>query len=444
MAANLPDSEKVKRLQKALDGHIRLHADMKEEVKSKTDEVEHWQNEIADLRREMEAKDEQLRAQGEEIQVLRERVKEKEQEIEEKLQSIEDSHKKVEQRDKQLEYLKKPPNEADLNPKALEEYDKYFGHVLKLTEELTDSEATVKKQQQELEKLQKLVERAERMEEQVTRGTVELSEKEQEIKELSKHVRKLQHTVGSGGAEQEDGVDRLQLFEHEAKELKIQLEKAQDDLHEQEMVQHQLQQEVENLSGAKVQLEKGIRSEQEHVSELERKLEETHSELEVLKEKFGTLELQLRQREFSFQGACEEVSWEAHQMKKEMPDLEILGQVRVLKEKLQARDDELRLLRQQGTGNAVPPSQASLKYDDLPTGTDPKVEIATLKQVVQSKDQKIESLQVQVHSFESVIQKQEKLLSHTKEQSKQVLKLRQELEAAKVMGYSIKQRYIPC
>jgi len=234
VAANLPDSEKVKRLQKALDGHIRLHADMKEEVKSKTDEVEHRQNEIANLRQEMEAKDEQLRAQDEEIQVLTQRVKDKEQEIEEKLQSIE--HFRKEQRDRQ----------------------------------------------------------------------------------------------------QRD-----------------QLGKAQDDLHQQEMVQHQLQQEVESL--------------------------------------------------------------------------------------------ELKFPRQQGTRSTVPPSQASPKYDDLPTGTDPMVEIATLKQIVQSKDQKIESLQARVHSFESVIQEQEKLLGHTKEPSKQelVLKLRQELEAAKVLGSSIKQRYIP-
>ena len=90
-------------------------------------------------------------------------------------------------------------------------------------------------------------------------------------------------------------------------------------------------------------------------------------------------------------------------MKKELPELEILDRMKALEEKLQDRDEELRLLRQQATGSAVP-SQASLKYDDLPPGTDPKVEIATLKKALESKDQKIQSLQVQVGSFERVIQ----------------------------------------
>ena len=413
VAANLPDSEKVKRLKKALDGHIRLHADMEEEMRSKTDEVERGQNEIADLRKEMDARDEELRIQGKEIRVLKESLREKEQEIEEKLQSIEDFHTKVEQRDRQLDYLKKRPNEAELSPKALEEYDLHFDHVLKLTEELTDSEATVKKQQREIDNHKKLVERAERMEEQVTLGAVELSEKEQEIKELAKQI---QHIVRSAGIELEDEVDRFQPFEHNAKELKAQLTKVEDHLHEQGMVQHQLQQKVESLSGAKLQLEERLQNEQERVSELNSQLEETRHELEKLKEEYGKLELQLRQ------------GGDARQMKKELPELENL---RALEEKLQDRDEELRLLRRQATGSAVP-SPASLKYDDLPPGTDPKVEIATLKQALETKDQKIQSLQVQVGSFERVIQEQQKLHGHTKEQSKQVLKLRQELEAVKV------------
>ena len=171
--------------------------------------------------------------------------------------------------------------------------------------------------------------------------------------------------------------------------------------------------------GTKLQLEERLRNEQEHVSELNIQLEETRHELEKLKEEYGKLELQLRQ------------GGDARQMKEELPELEILDQMRALEEKLQSRDEELRLLRQQATGSAVP-SQASLKYDDLPPGTDPKVEIATLKHALENKDQKIQSLQIQVVSFERVIQEQQKLHCHTKEQSKQVLKLRQELEAVKV------------
>ena len=170
VCANLPDSEKAKCLENALDGHIRLHADMMEEMRRKTNEVERGQNEIAELRSEMDTRDKKLRIQGEEIRVLKESLREKEQEIEDKLQSIEDFHTKVEQRDRQLDYLKKPSNEAELCPKALEAYDMYFDVVTKLTEDVTDSEATVKMQQQELMKLRNLLEQAKGMEEQVTQG----------------------------------------------------------------------------------------------------------------------------------------------------------------------------------------------------------------------------------------------------------------------------------
>ena len=417
MAGNLPDSEKVKHLQKAVDGHIQLHADMKEEVKSKSDEVEHRQNEIADLQQEMEAEDEQLRAQGEEIQVLRQRVKEKEQEIKEKLQSIEDSHKKVEQRDRQLDILKKPPKEVEHSPKALEEFDKYFDHVLKLTEDLTDSEATVRKQQQELEKLRKLVDRAEEIEEQVTHGAVELSEKVQQIKELSERARKVPYAAVPKDVEElEDEVDRLRPFEQEAKELKTQLQKVQDECRQ------------------KSELESKLNKLEEDMRVKETEFDVAFHELEDLRERNGKLEMQLQQRERSLmrsQGASEE----ALQVKREPFDLELVSQVKVLQEKLQARDEELETLRQQATGSGVP-LQAPLKYEDLPPDTDPRVEIAVLKQVLEYKERKVGSLQVQVRSFEAVIK-------HTKEQSKQVVKLKQELAALKVKLVCIHTEGIP-
>ena len=393
VAANLPDSEKVNRLRKALDGHLQLHADMEEKVKSKTEE-------IADLRREMDARDEELRARGEEIQALKESVQDKEQEIEEKLQSIEDFHKKVEQRDRQLDYLKKRPNGAELSPKALEEYDLYFDHVLKLTEELTDSEATIKKQQREIENHKKLVERAERMEEQATRGAVELSEKDQEIKELNKRA---QHTAVPKDEEPENGGDRLRSFQQETEELETQLEKVQSDLHGQCQQKSELESKVKQL--------------EEDMSVKGTELEAALHELEDLKEENGKLELQLMQRELRSQGASEK----ALQVKREEIDFKVADQVKVLQEKLRARDEELEELRQQATGSGIP-LQASLKYDDLPTDTDPRVEIAMLKQALESKEQKVESLQVQVRSFEGFI----------KQQSKQVVKLKQELTALKV------------
>ena len=413
VAANLPDSEKVKRLERALDGHIRLHADVMEEMRSKTDEVERGQNEIADLRREMDARDEELRARGEVIQALKESVQEKEQEIEEKLQSIEDFHTKVEQRDRQLDYLKKPSSEAELSPKALEEYDLYSDHVLKLTEELTDSEATVKKQQQQLEKLQKLIERAERMEEQATRAAVELSEKEQEIKELT--------AVPNDIEELEDEVDKLRPFQEEAE---TRLRKVQDELHEQEMVHHQFKMQLEEtVRQQKSELEAIVNQLEEDMRVKGTELEAALRELEDLKEENGKLELRLRQRELSLmksQGASEE----ALLLKREEIDVKVADQVKALQEKLRARDEELEELRQQATGSRIQ-LQASLKYDDLPPGTDPRVEIATLKRALESKEQKVECLQVQVRSFEGVIK-------HTKEQSKQVVKLKQELSALKV------------
>ena len=210
VAANLPDSEKVKRLQQALDGHLRLHADMEEENKR-------WQDEVAELKREKDAKAQELMVQSQEIQALRQNIEEKEQEIQAKVQAIEDYQDKVEQQDRQLDSLKKPAK--------------------------------------------------------------------------------------AGEAAKSD-------------------------------------------------------------------------------------------------------------------------EVRALEEKLQHRDEELKRLRQQATGSLVP-LQTSLKYDDVPPGTNPRVEIAKLKQALEIKDRKIESLQVQVRSFEDVIK-------HTKEQSKQVFKLKQELETVQV------------
>jgi len=400
VAANLPDSEKVNRLQQALDGHARLHADMKEEN-------ERWQREIAELRREKDA----------EIQALKKNIEEKEQEIQEKAQAIEDFHSKVEQRDRQLDSLKKPQNEAELSPKALEQYDMYFEQVLKLTEALSVSEDEVKKLEQELEKREKLIKRAEEMEEQVAQGVLELSKKEQQIKELTRDT-----TVPRSAEELEDEVDRLRPFEAEVGQLKSQLEKAHNNLHEHEMIQQQLEQEVKNLN---MQLGKAL---QEQKSEFESKLNKLEEELKVktlhldelehLREKSVQLELQLKQREVSLQGAT---NVEALHMKDEAAKSD---EVRALEEKLQDRDEELKKLRQQAAGSLVP-VQTSLKYDDLPPGTDPRAEIATLKQALESKDRKIESLQVQVRSFEGVIK-------HTKEQSKQVFKLKQELKTVQV------------
>ena len=409
VAANLPDSEKVKRLQQALDGHLRLHADMEEENKR-------WQDEIAELKREKDAKAQEFMV---EIQALKQSIEEKEQEIQAKAQSIEDFHSKVEQRDRQLDSLKKTQTQAELSPKALEEYDTYFEQVLKLTEALTVSEAEVKKLEQELEKREKLIKRAEVIEEQAAQGALELSKKEQQIKELARGT-----TVPRGAEELEDEVDRLRSFEDEVGRLKSQLKEAHNNLHKHEMIQHQLEQE------GKVQLEEAL---QEQKSEFEarlRKLEEDlrmkTDELEHLREEYGKQELQIKQKKFSLvkmQGAA---NVEAPYVNSEAAKSD---EVRALEEKLQDRDEELKRLRQQATGSLVP-LQTSLKYDDLPPDTDPRIEIATLKEALESKDRKIESLQVQVRSFEDVIK-------HTKEQSKQVFKLKQKLETVQVSCNSI-------
>ena len=229
VAANLPDSEKVKRLQQALEGHVKLHADM-------TGKMERWQDEIAELKREKDAEAQEFMV---EIQALKQSIEEKEQEIQAKAQAIEDYHSKVEQRDRQLDSLKKPQTQAELSPKALEEYDMYFDQVLKLTEALTVSEAEVKKLEQELEKREKLIKRAEVIEEQAAQGALELSKKEQQIKEFTRGT-----TVPGGAEELEGEVDRLRPFEEESGRLKSQLKEAQDSLHKHGMIQHQLEQEV--------------------------------------------------------------------------------------------------------------------------------------------------------------------------------------------------------
>ena len=421
VAANLPDSEKVKRLQHVLDDHVRLHSDMKEEN-------ERWQREIAELRREKDKNAQELRIQAQEIQALKQGIEEKEQEIEEKAEAIEDYHSKVEQRDRQLDSLKKPQNEAELSPKALEQYDVYFEQVLKLTEALSVSEDEVRKLEQELGRLEKLIKRAEVMEQQASHGALELSKKEQQIKELTRGT-----TVPRGAEELEDEVDRLRLFEDEVGQLKSQLEKAHNNLHEHEMIHCQLEQEVQNLSTTNLQLEKAL---QEQKSEFEGKLNKLEEELKMktlhldelehLREKSVQLELQLKQREVSLVKMQGTTNVEALHMKGEAAKSD---EVRALEEKLQDRDEELKKLRQQAAGSVVP-VQTSLKYDDLPPGTDPMVEIATLKQALESKDRKIESLQVQVRSFEGIIK-------HTKEQSKQVFKLKQELKTVQVSCNSI-------
>ena len=398
VAANLPDSEKVKRLQQALDGHLRLHADMEEENKR-------WQDEIAELKREKDAKAQEFMV---EIRALKQSIEEKEQE---KAQAIEDYHSKVEQRDRQLDSLKKPPTEAVLSPKALEEYDVYFDQVLKLTEALTVSEVEIKKLEQELEKREKLIKRAEVIEEQAAQGALELSKKEQQIKELARGT-----TVPRGAEELEDEVDRLRPFEDEVGQLKSQLKH--------EMIQHQLGQE------GKVQLEEALQEQksefESRLSKLKEDLRMKTDELERLREEYGKLELQIKQKEFSLVKIQGATNVGAPHVKGEAAKSD---EVRALEEKLQDRDEELKRLRHQATGSLVP-LQTSLKYDDLPPGTDPKVEIATLKEALERKDQKIESLQVQVRSFEGVIK-------HTKEQSKQVFKLKQELKTVQVSCSSI-------
>ena len=180
---------------------------------------------------------------------------------------------------------------------------------------------------------------------------------------------------------------------------------------------------------------------QDEIAELKREKEAKAQELMIQSQEIQALRQNIEEKEQEIQAKAQAI--EDYQDKVEQQDRQLdslkkpaksgeaakSDEVRALEEKLQHRDEELKRLRQQATGSLVP-LQTSLKYDDVPRGTDPRVEIAKLKQALEIKDRKIESLQVQVQSFEGVIK-------HTKEQSKQVLKLKQELKTVQVSCSSI-------
>ena len=104
-----------------------------------------------------------------------------------------------------------------------------------------------------------------------------------------------------------------------------------------------------------------------------------------------------------------------------------------LLEKLEARDEELKQLRDQSTSGEDTYTNAgcSLSSD----GVFHEVDIVRLREVVEHKQRKIESLEVQLTTFQAVANAKERLRVQSQDQSRIAIDLRKELEAAKVCGY---------
>ena len=103
--------------------------------------------------------------------------------------------------------------------------------------------------------------------------------------------------------------------------------------------------------------------------------------------------------------------------------------------KLEARDEELKQLHDQKAGASYthPNVTRSISADGILSPDDPKVEVVRLREVVENKQNKIESLEVQLRSFQDVAREKERLQVHSQDQSKVVMGLKKELEAAQVM-----------
>ena len=172
------------------------------------------------------------------------------------------------------------------------------------------------------------------------------------------------------------------------------------------------------------------------VEQLEKQLEQTQQEFEKFRQESQKLQEELdRLRMSQTQGdGDKDPQQEANMEILRKSYLKLHTEKMNLLDKLEARDEELKQLRdQKAVANDTHPNVTrSISADGILSPDDPKVEVVRLREVVENKQSKIESLEVQLRSFQTVASERVRLQGHSQDQSRTVMGLKKELEAAKV------------
>ena len=88
--------------------------------------------------------------------------------------------------------------------------------------------------------------------------------------------------------------------------------------------------------------------------------------------------------------------------------------VQLLGDKLEEKNHEARELHQPDSSDNRPALSYSFSYAELPEGVDPRIKIAQLKKALDSKDDKVNELLVQVASFDEIASQHKQLQSHSR------------------------------
>ena len=175
------------------------------------------------------------------------------------------------------------------------------------------------------------------------------------------------------------------------------------------------------------------------VEQLEKQLKQTQQESEKLRQESQKLREELdRLRVSQTQGDGDKDPQQEANMKCLRENfLKVHAEKMDLLEKLGARDEELKQLRDQKAGvsethlNVTRSLSADVILQLSPD--DPTAEVVRLTEVVESKQSKIENLEVQVKSFQNVAIEKKRLESHSQDQSRTVMGLKKDLQAAQVI-----------
>ena len=295
------------------------------------------------------------------------------------------SEAKVEERDRQIEQLSKQAGAGSEG-----KFEEYFEQLTKLTEQVTLHEDTEAKLKRNIQELERVVERANEQEKHLTQAASDLSTAELEVKQLKEKVRKISIEVAPGDEGEPIQQGLVASLMDEADELKAKLQRAGTG--KEELQQRILQLEQERP------VQRGV--------ELPRR--------EVDRE-------QVRKLEAKFQEKLQEAKKQNEEKWQKM--------VKDLQAKVGERDEQLKLLR--ATATRRESSLSSISEVSI-TQEDPEVEVARLKKELREKERDCESLKVQLGSFERVASDERRIQEHSRGQSKEVFKLKQQVEALEV------------
>ena len=248
-------------------------------------------------------------------------------------------------------------------------FEEYFEQLTKLTEQVTLHEDTEAKLKRNIQELERVVERANEQEKHLTQAASDLSTAELEVKQLKEKVRKISIEVAPGDEGEPIQQGLVASLMDKADELKVKLQRV----------------------------------------ELPRR--------EVDRE-------QARKLEAKFQEKLQEA--------KKQNDEKWQKTVKDLQAKVGERDEQLKLLRATATRHESSLSTSSSISEVSITPEDPEVEVARLKKELREKERDYESLKVQLGSFERVASDERRIQAHSRGQSKEVFKLKQQVETLEV------------